>query len=137
MNDTTNILTPASAETDMRCAVGLQRLVSEQLPGFDPTDAEWVQAGTLEQRTNRAIELIKAHEPADGYYLGYSGGKDSDTIKRLAQMAGVKFVAWYNQTTIDPPEVVRHIKAQPEVQWSFPEHGNMMTRVVRPESKTT
>ena len=29
--------------------------------------------------------LLKAFEPADGYYLAYSGGKDSDCIKILAQ----------------------------------------------------
>lgn len=31
-------------------------------------------------------------------------GKDSDTILALAKMAGVKFDAHYNITTVDPPE---------------------------------
>lgn len=32
-------------------------------------------------KEKKAIERLKAFEPADGYYLAYSGGKDSDCIK--------------------------------------------------------
>ncbi len=35
-----------------------------------------------------AIERFKVFEPEDGYYLAYSGGKDSDVIKILAQLYG-------------------------------------------------
>ena len=38
----------------------------------------------------KAIEVLKAFEPDDGYYLCYSGGKDSDCIRILADLAGVK-----------------------------------------------
>ena len=98
------------------------------LPGFNPTDLETVRELPLSNRVQRAVELLKAHEPPEGYYLGYSGGKDSDAIKKLAQLSGVKFEAWYNQTTIDPPEVVRHVKTQPDVKWNIPAMP-MMTRV--------
>jgi phosphoadenosine phosphosulfate reductase len=98
------------------------------LQGFEPTDMEAVREMPLQQRVDRAIALLKAHEPAEGYYLGYSGGKDSDAILALAKMSGVKFDAWYNQTTIDPPEVVAHVKKHPEVKWNRPEM-NMMTMV--------
>lgn len=40
-----------------------------------------------------AIDRLKAFEPKEGYWLAYSGGKDSIVIKRLAEMAGVKFEA--------------------------------------------
>lgn len=32
-------------------------------------------------KEQKAIERLKTFEPADGYYLAYSGGKDSDCIK--------------------------------------------------------
>jgi phosphoadenosine phosphosulfate reductase len=67
-----------------------------------------------------AIERLRAFEPPEGYWLAYSGGKDSDTILALAKMAGVKFEAHYSITSVDPPEVLRHIKSHPEVQRDFP-----------------
>ncbi len=68
-----------------------------------------------------AIDRLREYEPSEGYYLAYSGGKDSDTILALAKMAGVKFDAHYQLTTVDPPEVVQHIKAHSEVRIHHPE----------------
>lgn len=65
-----------------------------------------------------AIERLKAFEPEDGYYLAYSGGKDSDCIKILAYLANVKFEAVHNLTTVDAPETVRYVKSQPDVKIS-------------------
>lgn len=59
----------------------------------------------------KAIERLKAFEPDDGYYLCYSGGKDSDVIRILAQLAGVKHEVVHNLTTVDAPETVRYIKS--------------------------
>jgi len=48
--------------------------------------------------------------------VAFSGGKDSICIYRLAQMAGIKFYAQYNDTTVDPPELKKFIKEHyPEV----------------------
>jgi phosphoadenosine phosphosulfate reductase len=63
-----------------------------------------------------AVERMKAFEPPEGYYLAYSGGKDSDTILALAKMAKVKFDAHYHLTTVDPPELVYHVRRHPEVE---------------------
>lgn len=68
-----------------------------------------------------AIERLKAFEPQDGYYLAYSGGKDSDCIKILAYLAGVKFEAVHNLTTVDAPETVYYIKSQDDVRIDYPE----------------
>jgi phosphoadenosine phosphosulfate reductase len=58
-----------------------------------------------------AIERLKLFEPPeDGYYLAFSGGKDSVVIKALADMAGVKYDAHYSHTSVDPPELIRFIK---------------------------
>ena len=64
-----------------------------------------------------AIGRLQAFEPPEGYYLAFSGGKDSQTIYHLAKEAGVKFDAHYNITGIDPPELVYFIrKNYPDVQ---------------------
>lgn len=74
----------------------------------------------LREKERIAIERLKAFEPEDGYFLAYSGGKDSDCIKILAQLAGVKFEAVHNLTTVDAPETVRYIKSQPDVRIDRP-----------------
>ena len=51
----------------------------------------------------------------DGYWLAFSGGKDSVVILDLAKRAGVKFQANYSLTTVDPPELVWFVKTFPEV----------------------
>ena len=69
-----------------------------------------------------SIELIQAYEPPEGYYLGFSGGKDSVVIYDLAKRSGVKFQAYYNESPIDPPEIRQFIKANyPEV--TFQNHA--------------
>lgn len=72
----------------------------------------------------RAIDRLKAFEPKDGYYLAYSGGKDSIVIKRLAEMAKVNFEAHYNCTSVDPPELVQFIKKQKDVFFDIPKDKN-------------
>jgi len=57
----------------------------------------------------------------DGYYLCFSGGKDSIVIKDLALKAGVKFTENYSVTTIDPPELTRFIRHyHKDVVWHRP-----------------
>jgi phosphoadenosine phosphosulfate reductase len=76
----------------------------------------------LQEKIDVAIERIKNFCPPEGYYLSFSGGKDSTCIYYLAKMAGVKFDAHYNLTTIDPPELVMFIRDKfPEVEWHRPE----------------
>ena len=68
-----------------------------------------------------AIERLKQFEPEDGYYLAFSGGKDSVVIKELAKMADVKHDSHYSVTTIDPPELIYAIRKHPDVEWARPE----------------
>ena len=78
--------------------------------------------GTVD-KVQIAIDRLKAFEPVDGYWLAFSGGKDSVVIKRLAQMAGVKFEAHYSVTSVDPPELVRFIKdVHPGVSFDIPRY---------------
>lgn len=62
-------------------------------------------------KVKKAIDRLKAFEPQEGYYLAFSGGKDSQCIYHLAKEAGVQFDAHYNITGIDPPELVYFIRS--------------------------
>ena len=68
-----------------------------------------------------AIAYLQIHEPPEGYFVGFSGGKDSICALELCRMAGVKHKAYYSCTRIDPPEVVRFIRQHyPDVEFLFP-----------------
>ncbi len=94
----------------------------------------------LKDKVEVAIERLRYFEPPEGYYLAFSGGKDSVVIYDLAVKAGVKFDAHYNLTGIDPPELVQFIRQYyPTVIWNRPhytmwhgiqEHG-MPSRYIR------
>ena len=66
----------------------------------------------FQHKLDTAIARIKEFEPKDGYYLAFSGGKDSQVIYELSKMAGVKFDAHYNITTVDPPELLKFMKTE-------------------------
>lgn len=62
-------------------------------------------------------QMALDYDPEDGFYLAFSGGKDSQVLYHLAKMAGVKFKAHMNLTSIDPPEVIRFVKRNyPDVE---------------------
>lgn len=61
-------------------------------------------------RVQQAIERLQLFEPEEGYYLAFSGGKDSVTVKALMDMADVKYDAHYDVTSVDPPELVQFVK---------------------------
>ncbi len=71
--------------------------------------------------TDTAIERLRTFEPnalakhPDGYYVAYSGGKDSDVILDLVRRSGVKYTAHHSLTTCDPPELVQRVKSILEV----------------------
>lgn len=68
------------------------------------------------EKEKRAIQYLKAFEPeSEPYYLCYSGGKDSDCIRILAELAGVKHDIVHNLTTVDAPATVKYIKSIPNV----------------------
>ena len=76
---------------------------------------------SVEQMTAEAIEFIRKHEPEEGYFVAFSGGKDSIVTLELMCMAGVKHQAFYSATGIDPPELCKFIKKEyPEVTWLKP-----------------
>ena len=75
---------------------------------------------TEHDKVEESIRYLKSFEPPDGYYLAFSGGKDSCVLKKLAEMAEVKFDAHYNVTSVDPPELVKFVREyHPDVKFDF------------------
>jgi len=63
-------------------------------------------------------DALKKHP--NGYFLAFSGGKDSCVILDLAKRANVAFEAVHNLTTVDPPELVRFVKTFADVRIDKP-----------------
>lgn len=96
-------------------------MTEQTLPGFEPSAADLTReamARPLAEKIETAIATLRLWEEAAlarderGYWLAYSGGKDSDAILELARMAGVAYSPAYSVTTIDPPELVRYIRRE-------------------------
>jgi phosphoadenosine phosphosulfate reductase len=74
-------------------------------------------------KAEQSIKRLQLFEPAEGYVVAFSGGKDSICVYQLAKMAGVKFYASYNVTSVDPPELVYFIKEHyPDVEFNYPRY---------------
>jgi phosphoadenosine phosphosulfate reductase len=79
--------------------------------------------GNVDPHVQHSIELLKEHEPPEGYYLAFSGGKDSIVCYDLCQKARVKFDAHYMRA-MEPPELVYFIrKHYPDVQRHLPKRS--------------
>lgn len=77
----------------------------------------------LQEKVKVSIERLKAFEPDDGYYLAFSGGKDSVVCKALLEMSGCKYDSTYRVTSVDPPELVCFIKEKhPDVKMEVPRY---------------
>jgi len=82
----------------------------------------------IRQKIDYSIALLQKAEKIaltyhpDGFRLAFSGGKDSIVMYRLAEMAGVKFTAHMQITTLDPPELMKFIRRNyPDVTFHRPE----------------
>lgn len=73
---------------------------------------------SLQAKVDRSIHIIKRMESIalryrqDGFIVAFSGGKDSQVVRALANMAEVKHIVKYQWTTIDPPEVYHFIRSE-------------------------
>ena len=78
----------------------------------------------LRKKMLHSVELLQKaerialnYDAEQGYYLAFSGGKDSQALYHMTQLAGVRFQGHMNLTSVDPPEVIRFVKKNyPEVE---------------------
>lgn len=58
----------------------------------------------------KAEKIALKYDYDNGYYLAFSGGKDSQALYHIAKIAGVKFKAHMNFTSVDPAQVIRFVR---------------------------
>lgn len=91
---------------------------------FDYSEVIEKLSEPLRKKLEHSVELLRkaerlalAYDDVYGYYLAFSGGKDSQCLYHVAKLAGVRFKAHMNLTSIDPPEVIRFVKTEyPDVE---------------------
>lgn len=89
----------------------------------------------------RKSEALAKHYAPGGFYLAFSGGKDSQALYHITELAGVAFEPEMSLTSVDHPEVVRFIRRNyPEVKLIPPREsmfnliarkGQLPTRIIR------
>lgn len=91
---------------------------------FDYSEVIHKLSEPLRKKLEHSVELLRkaerlalAYDDVYGYYLAFSGGKDSQCLYHVAKLAGVRFKAHMNLTSVDPPEVIRFVKREyPDVE---------------------
>ena len=88
-----------------------------------------------------AIDRLQNFEPPEGYFVAFSGGKDSIVLLDIVRRSGVKHDVNYSVTGIDPPELVQFMrkhyldvilhKPKMSIWRSIAEHKMMPLRMVR------
>ncbi len=73
------------------------------------------------EKEKKAIHILQTFASDDPYYGCYSGGKDSDAIRILLGLSGVKYELYHNHTTVDAPETVYYVRSIPDVIIRKPE----------------
>lgn len=80
----------------------------------------------------KAEKIALNYDAEQGYFLAFSGGKDSQALYHIAQLAGVRFQGHMNLTSVDPPEVIRFVKKDyPEVELNKPGKSIFQSAVER------
>lgn len=72
----------------------------------------------LRKKLQKSVDLLrKAKDLAlnyndEGFYLAFSGGKDSQCLYHVAKLAGVPFKAYMHLTSVDPTQVILFVKRE-------------------------
>jgi len=101
----------------------------------------------LKDKIEKSIARLKYYEQdaidmnPDGYWVAFSGGKDSIVVYDLVKKAGVKHKVYMNLTTVDPPELIKFIRINykdviflrpPKTMWQLiPKKLSPPTRILR------
>ena len=67
----------------------------------------------------KAVPLALRYDPDKWFFVGFSGGKDSQALYHMMQLCDVPMHAYFSPTSIDPAENIRFIrKNYPEVEFT-------------------
>lgn len=78
----------------------------------------------LDEKIERAVKILKENEPPEGYFVAFSGGKDSIVVYDIVKKANVKHEVHFHVSTVDPPELLQFIREYyPEVVWDRPKYN--------------
>lgn len=67
----------------------------------------------------KAVPLALRYDPDKGFFVGFSGGKDSQALYHMMQLCDVPMHAYFSPTSIDPAENIHFIrKNYPEVEFT-------------------
>lgn len=80
----------------------------------------------LRKQIQQSVDLLRKSEALalkynadNGFYVGFSGGKDSQALLHIVQIAGVAHNSFFSPTSVDPPQLIRFIRTQyPEVSFT-------------------
>jgi phosphoadenosine phosphosulfate reductase len=65
----------------------------------------------------KAEKIALMYDAENGFWNSFSGGKDSQAVYHMTQLAGVRYKAHFAPTSVDPPQVMRFIRKEyPEVE---------------------
>lgn len=76
---------------------------------------------TFQEKIDLAIYELKRYSTPEGYYVCFSGGKDSVVMYDLIKRSGVKYNAVHTFIAIEPPPLIEFMKTEyPEVVIEYP-----------------
>lgn len=86
---------------------------------------------TLQDKIQESIAFLQKAEklalklnPEGGFYVGFSGGKDSQVVLELCKLAGVRYTSYHNVTTNDDANTIRFIHQKyPEARFIVPKES--------------
>jgi len=73
-----------------------------------------------------------------GYYVAFSGGKDSVVLLDIVKRSKLPYKAYFNNTTVEAPEMYSFIrKYHPEVIWNRPKNNESMFKLIKKKGMPT
>ncbi len=64
----------------------------------------------IADKVKNAISFLQENVPPEGYYVAFSGGKDSEVTLDLVRKSGVKHDVHMNLTSVDPIELLKFVR---------------------------
>ena len=101
--------------------------MQQLLPTFEPSENELVDIALAVPFPAKVDKLIKTIQLYHPQISRNSGGKDSAVIEWGMEKAGIDYQSTYSNTTIDPPELVDHLRTYyPDTEWMEAGRGHLI-----------